>query len=662
MRYVRSVNTNAARLARLLAFFERSHLEYDLLTPQLVKDVPSHQPEWLRTIISKKRAFDELIATLVQYAILTPSSSTGVFIMHSTMQHLLSTECSALQREEAIRMAASLVCAAIPLNSTPDCQGSRLSLLPHAEQSVASLRSLRSSTIMAVKDSSLPAYYARLSQLFEGVSRFNAAQQMAEMCLQARQKIYGNDHIDTLHAMYHLAKLLQLRENTKADVEGKKQALSLYNTCAAGYSRLCGEEHTFVTDTYNDLGILHQELGSWRDAKTCYIRALGLKSDTEVLTLITNTPGQALDIDVVINLASVEKELEQNEHAETLYQWALTRLASHSDRKSEVATYDVLNNLGLLYEDIGREEEAEKFLLQSIDGKQNAWGKTHASTLRSHLSLGIVYTGQRRYQEAEKLFLHIMDLKGEETNDDAVTHSLGNLYCEMGRLMDAEIMYMRSFRTKFTKFGEHHPKTAATAINLALLYKKQGRYDESEEWVDKVHEAYVHIYGRDSVQCADTMSLRAGIRKAQGDVQEALVWYKRSLEAHKEAVGEQHVKTLHVEYNLAIICEENGYIEDGYKYARRALEGYLRTMPATSSQVLDVKWTTASLHSQAQEHKKAEELMAQVFEGFRELRGANDAATTSTGAKLAEYRERSKAAELCAPSLYPKGARLKRDE
>ncbi|KAF1937807.1 hypothetical protein EJ02DRAFT_296833, partial [Clathrospora elynae] len=63
-----------------------------------------------------------------------------------------------------------------------------------------------------------------------------------------------------------------------------------------------------------------------------------------------------------------------------------------------------VNNLGTLYADLGRLDEAEKMYQRALQGKEKAWGPEHTSTLDTVNDLGNLYADIGRHSEAEKMY------------------------------------------------------------------------------------------------------------------------------------------------------------------------------------------------------------------------------------------------------------------
>jgi tetratricopeptide (TPR) repeat protein len=111
--------------------------------------------------------------------------------------------------------------------------------------------------------------------------------------------------------------------------------------------------------------------------------------------------------------------------------YTLGYLLAHEDRKRAVQMYQralqgyekawgpehtstlsTVNNLGALYKDLGRLDEAEKMYQRALQGFEKAWGPEHTSTLDTVNNLGVLYADLGRLKEAEKMYQRA--LQGKE--------------------------------------------------------------------------------------------------------------------------------------------------------------------------------------------------------------------------------------------------------
>ena len=69
-----------------------------------------------------------------------------------------------------------------------------------------------------------------------------------------------------------------------------------------------------------------------------------------------------------------------------------------------ISTFNAMNNLGILYADQDRPEEAEYMYQGALEGYEKVLGWGHTSTLHTINNLGLVYTDQGGLQEAEGMY------------------------------------------------------------------------------------------------------------------------------------------------------------------------------------------------------------------------------------------------------------------
>ncbi|KAF2813521.1 uncharacterized protein BDZ99DRAFT_412343 [Mytilinidion resinicola] len=86
-------------------------------------------------------------------------------------------------------------------------------------------------------------------------------------------------------------------------------------------------------------------------------------------------------------------------HANRCRAFLRTRPAGQDDDKS---MHGAIHNLGMLYVDQGKLDEAEEMYQRALQGKEKAWGPEHTSTLDTVNNLGLLYADLRRLDEAER--------------------------------------------------------------------------------------------------------------------------------------------------------------------------------------------------------------------------------------------------------------------
>jgi tetratricopeptide (TPR) repeat protein len=195
-----------------------------------------------------------------------------------------------------------------------------------------------------------------------------------------------------------------------------------------------------------------------------------------------------------------------------------------------------LHNLGYLYADQGKLAEAEAMYTRALQGKEEALGLKHTSTL------------------------------------DTV-NNLGNLYKDQGKLAEAEAMYTRALQG-YEALGPKHTSTLDTVNNLGNLYKDQGKLAEAEATYTRALQGYEEALGLKHTSTLDTVNNLGNLYANQGKLAEAEAMYTRALQGKEEALGPKHTSTLNTVNNLGSLYADQGKLAEAEAMYNRALQGY----------------------------------------------------------------------------------------
>lgn len=108
-----------------------------------------------------------------------------------------------------------------------------------------------------------------------------------------------------------------------------------------------------------------------------------------------------------------------------------------------------VNNLGLVYKDQGRLNEAESMYNHALQGTEKSLGSDNAATFSIIVNLGNLYRCQGRLKEAEAMLDHALQGQEKVHRPDSISTletvgGLANLYRDQGRLQEAEAIYERA--------------------------------------------------------------------------------------------------------------------------------------------------------------------------------------------------------------------------
>ncbi|KAF1352033.1 hypothetical protein BDV97DRAFT_137663 [Delphinella strobiligena] len=179
------------------------------------------------------------------------------------------------------------------------------------------------------------------------------------------------------------------------------------------------------------------------------------------------------------------------------YDKAETRMLEVLERCSIIegplakTTLRSLDDLGRLYVLREQYEKAVGYFLRAWKGKEQVWGPDNVFTLDTVRQLGLLYQKMGRLDEAHALHRKVLagfenQLAGSKWIMLALS-DLGMLHHRMGRLEEADLFLSKAFTTMRDQYGRDHSETEGIARNLAAVYRDRGLLDKEKALLEK-HE------------------------------------------------------------------------------------------------------------------------------------------------------------------------------
>ena len=245
-------------------------------------------------------------------------------------------------------------------------------------------------------------------------------------------------------------------------------------------------------------------------------------------------------------------------HAQACFQWVPADELGRSilsygewklnndETKEKKLILDAILLLGILYSDQGKLSEAEKMFAQALQGKEEALGPKHPSTLDTVNNLGILYAIQGKLDEAEKMCVRALQgieeaLGPKHMSTLTTVHNLGLLYAEQGKLGEAEKLYARALQGYEEALGPKHPSTLDTVNNLGIFYKDQGKLGEAEKMYMRALQGYEEALGLENITrykpALNTMWNLGHLFKTQEDLTKAKEMFSRAFSGYQARLG-----------------------------------------------------------------------------------------------------------------------------
>jgi len=258
--------------------------------------------------------------------------------------------------------------------------------------------------------------------------------------------------------------------------EFKQAERSLREALKISNNRPEGPSLAVKAVTMNALGLLHDEMGRYREAE---------KELRQALDAVVARKGAETDHALMLaNLAGVFNHQRRFPESEQVYREALEIYAKHA---SPDDTHYALakSGLGEVLVNQKRLEEAERLLEQAIPVLVNQPEPHVAIAGLSINNLAVVRLRQGRLPEAAKLLEDAIRWTERECGDGfpRIASPLNNLamtYARLNRVDDASATFARALKISAKGLGADHPLHALIQANYASFLRKTGHKAESK--------------------------------------------------------------------------------------------------------------------------------------------------------------------------------------
>ena len=339
---------------------------------------------------------------LLSYSLVNFDTESHAYSMHPLVHAWARDRATPVERDEARACALQVLALAVPSGQleTTEVLALRRSLLPHID-------------VCRTADME-PNIAAQLSGVYIAAGRWNTAEELLKLVLDARQTRLGSKHRDTVWATAELAYTYRNQGRWKEAEELQLRVMEVTR-------RVLGEEHPHTLASMANVASTYRKQGRWNEAEELELRVM-----------------------------EVTRRVLGEEHPHTLTS---------------------MGSLASTYHKQGRWKEAEELEVRVMEVMRKVLGEEHPRTLTSMANLAATYHKQGQWKEAEELEVWVMQVMrrvlGEEHPDTlASMANLAATYFQQGRQNEAEKLARQALEKQNKVLGDSHPYTLATAAWL----------------------------------------------------------------------------------------------------------------------------------------------------------------------------------------------------
>lgn len=312
-----------------------------------------------------------------------------------------------------------------------------------------------------------------LGLCLRNLGQYLDAVQAYQESLQLRRELLGDEDRKTAETMHNLAAACW----HDADYD---TAEPLYNEALRIRRKLLGDGHLEVSYSLNDLAALAHKRGDLQKAADLYTQSLAIRRKE----LAEDHPELAASLN---NLAGVLRDQGDYEGALDLFRQALSIVQSRKDLEGEAHQYvpKGLSTIGDLLIQLGRLDEAETALNESLRLKRERLGDRHSSTAVTLYALAKLKLAQDDLPAAEAfakdaLALQSGVLRANHPETASTQLLLGRILAVGGRHTEAELLLRQAMQVRQESFSLSHWKIAEAQSLLGECLVALEKYAEAE--------------------------------------------------------------------------------------------------------------------------------------------------------------------------------------
>lgn len=241
-----------------------------------------------------------------------------------------------------------------------------------------------------------------------------------------------------------------------------------------------------------------------------------------------------------------------------------------------------LNNMAVLYKELGEYEESEKLINQAIAINEEKLEKTQIPLAITLNNKAMLYQTLGRYDEAEKLMNRCLEVADEEMREKSPNYTrfkinLAILYKETGRLELAKKEYEEQIKIKKRRFADHQPEFAHLCKGLAaVLLEMDGDHDEEiVKLLKDALEIYEKEYSVDHPAYATTAMDLGNFYRIKGETDQASEYLTKAVEIRKQLLGANHLDYYQALESLSLLRWQEGNIDEATEMLKEVSSGTL---------------------------------------------------------------------------------------
>ena len=393
-----------------------------------------------------------------------------------------------------------------------------------------------------------------LGAAYHNLWDFRKSEEMFSRSESYKRQIYPEDHL-SLSVNYHYMGNIHIQNG---NFEAADSSISAAMRIRRANLR---QNHPDIASTLQLLGFLNQRQGNFQKAEELYSEALAIYEEQS-----SDDPDNAMEAaSLKSSLGLIFLTTTRHEEAAELFQDAVSYIQTNlGDDHPRIINY--LANLGTAHSRLGNTEEAERYLIQSVEAARKILGNHHPLTANTLIYYSNFLFGQDEYLQIEQLSREALQIYTDFFDDDnpvipVIINNLANSLDNQGKYTEAEELHRVALARRIELFGNESHHVAQSYGNIAVTLRNKEKYDLALEYFHRALEIEIAVYGEDHPEAAYGTLAIAYVHKLTGENEKAEEYYLKGYQIFRDRFGDDNNETRNALDRVTRFYEDTGQPE-----------------------------------------------------------------------------------------------------
>ena len=225
--------------------------------------------------------------------------------------------------------------------------------------------------------------------------------------------------------------------------------------------------------------------------------------------------------------------------------------------------------------------QAQERLVAAImtPARERGWGGLDAAAADDLVELADqLEQTQSDYTRALEMLERALEIKQSlqpvaPTEVARIFHRTGWVLYRMERLDEALTWTQQALDVRVSKLGDHSD-VSASHNNIALIHKKQGKFEEAVACYQKALEIDRKVAGDETLEVATGLMNLGSVFRSMGDFEKSLEHHQQSLDLKINLLGPKHEEVAKSQLNIGLLFEVQGKQREDLDFFRKAKQKF----------------------------------------------------------------------------------------